>query len=174
MERLEFDLLFRWFVGLGLDDAVWDHSVFSKNRDPLLEGEIAAKFFAAVLAHLHVKQLLSSDHFLVVGTLVEAWASMKSLNPGTGVAVANLQRALVAIGRWTSAARNGAMTPTFRPAIRMPCSTERERACDHAGWRQGLRRGGLRDGAARDQRHAAYRPEQRPALRHRWADNSPT
>lgn len=50
MERLEFDLLFRWFVGLGIDDAVWDHSSFSKNRDRLLEGDIAAKFLAAVLA----------------------------------------------------------------------------------------------------------------------------
>ena len=59
MERLEFDLLFRWFVGLGIDDPVWDHSVFSKNRDRLLEGEIAAKFLAAVLAQPHVKQLSS-------------------------------------------------------------------------------------------------------------------
>lgn len=81
MERLQFDLLFRWFVGLGLDDAVWDHSVFSKNRDRLLEGEIAAKFLAAVLTQPKVKQLLSSDHFSVDGTLVEAWASIKSLKP---------------------------------------------------------------------------------------------
>ena len=81
MERLEFDLLFRWFVGLGIDDPVWDHSVFSKNRDRLLEGEIAAKFLAAVLAQPHVKQLLSSDHFSVDGTLVEAWASLKSFQP---------------------------------------------------------------------------------------------
>ena len=81
MERLEFDLLFRWFVGLGIDDAVWDHSVFSKNRDRLLEGEIAAKFMAAVLTQPNVKQLLSTDHFSVDGTLVEAWASMKSLKP---------------------------------------------------------------------------------------------
>jgi transposase len=81
MERLEFDLLFRWFVGLGIDDAVWDHSVFSKNRDRLLEGEIAAKFLAAVLTQPTVKQLLSTDHFSVDGTLVEAWASMKSLKP---------------------------------------------------------------------------------------------
>ncbi len=84
MERLEFDLLFRWFVGLGLDDAVWDHSVFSKNRDRLLEGEIAAKFLAAVLTQPKVKGLLSSDHFSVDGTLVEAWASMKSLKPRDG------------------------------------------------------------------------------------------
>jgi transposase len=81
MERLEFDLLFRWFVGLGIDDAVWDHSTFSKNRDRLLDGEIAAKFLAAVLAQPRVKRLLSSDHFSVDGTLIEAWASMKSFKP---------------------------------------------------------------------------------------------
>src|SRR3972149_5435556 len=81
MERLEFDLLFRWFVGLGIDDPVWDHSVFSKNRDRLLEGEIAAKFLAAVLTQREVKRLLSTEHFSVDGTLVEAWASMKSLKP---------------------------------------------------------------------------------------------
>ena len=79
MERLQFDLLFRWFVGLGIDDPVWDHSVFSKNRDRLLEGEIAAKFLASVLMQPKVKRLLSSDHFSVDGTLVEAWASMKNL-----------------------------------------------------------------------------------------------
>jgi transposase len=84
MERLDYDLLFRWFVGLGVDDAVWDHSVFSKNRDRLLEGEIAAKFLAAMLALPRVKQLLSSDHFSVDGTLIEAWASMKSVKPKRG------------------------------------------------------------------------------------------
>jgi transposase len=84
MERLEYDLLFRWFVGLGVDDPVWDHSVFSKNRDRLLEGDIAAKFLAAVLAQPRVKTLLSSDHFSVDGTLIEAWASMKSFKPRDG------------------------------------------------------------------------------------------
>jgi len=81
MERLEFDLLFRWFVGLGIDDPAWDHSVFSKNRERLLDGEIAAKFLAAVLAQPKVKRLLSTDHFSVDGTLIEAWASMKSFKP---------------------------------------------------------------------------------------------
>ena len=81
MERLEFDLLFRWFVGLGIDDAVWDHSTFSKNRDRLLEGEIAARFLTAVLAQPRIKRLLSSEHFSVDGTLIEAWASMKSFKP---------------------------------------------------------------------------------------------
>ena len=84
MERLEFDLLFRWFVGLGVDDAVWDHSMFSKNRDRLLEGAVAAKLLSAVLAQPRVKRLLSTDHFSVDGTLVEAWASMKSFRPKDG------------------------------------------------------------------------------------------
>ena len=84
MERLEYDLLFRWFVGIGVDNRAWDHSTFSKNRDRLLEGDIAAKFLAAVLAQPRVKRLLSSDHFSVDGTLIEAWASMKSVRPKNG------------------------------------------------------------------------------------------
>jgi transposase len=84
MERLEFDLLFRWFVGIGVDDAAWDHSSFSKNRDRLLEGDIAAKFMQAVLDQPRVKRLLSTDHFSVDGTLIEAWASMKSFKPKEG------------------------------------------------------------------------------------------
>jgi transposase len=84
MERLEYDLLFRWFVGIGVDDSAWDHSSFSKNRDRLLEGDIAAKFLAAVLAQPRVKKLLSTDHFSVDGTLIEAWASLKSFKPRDG------------------------------------------------------------------------------------------
>src|SRR5215207_2383533 len=81
MERIEYDLLFRWFVGLGVDDPAWDHSSFSTNRDRLLAGAIAAKFLTAVLAQPRVKRLLSSDHFSVDGTLIEAWASLKSFKP---------------------------------------------------------------------------------------------
>src|SRR5271170_6334744 len=81
MERLEFDLLFRWFVGAGVDDPAWDHSTFSKNRERLLEGDVAAKLLNAVLAQPRVKRLLSTDHFSVDGTLIEAWASMKSFKP---------------------------------------------------------------------------------------------
>ena len=84
MDRLDFDLLFRWFVGLGIDDAVWDHSTFSKNRDRLLEGDIAVKFLNAILEQPQVKRLLSTDHFSVDGTLVQAWASMKSFKPKEG------------------------------------------------------------------------------------------
>jgi transposase len=83
-ERLDTDLLFRWFVGLGIDDAAFDHSSFSKNRDRLLAGEIAARFLSAVLSQPRVKRLLSSDHFSVDGTLIEAWASMKSFRPKDG------------------------------------------------------------------------------------------
>ncbi len=84
MERMNFDLLFRWFVGLGIDDAVWDPSTFSKNRDRLLEGSVAAAFLSAVLAIPRVKRLLSQDHFSVDGTLIQAWASMKSFKPKDG------------------------------------------------------------------------------------------
>jgi transposase len=84
MERLEFDLLFRWFVGIGIDEAAWDHSVFSRNRERLLEGAIAAKLLSAILAQPRVKRLLSTDHFSVDGTLIEAWASMKSFKPKDG------------------------------------------------------------------------------------------
>jgi transposase len=84
MERLDFDLLFRWFVGLGIDDAVWDHSTFSKNRDRLLEGDVAAEFLATLLDRPDVRRLLSSEHFSVDGTIIQAWASMKSFRPKDG------------------------------------------------------------------------------------------
>jgi transposase len=81
MERLEFDLLFRWFVGLGVDDPAWDHSTFSKNRDRLLEGAVASRLLEAILVQPRVKRLLSTEHFSVDGTLIQAWASMKSIKP---------------------------------------------------------------------------------------------
>jgi transposase len=84
MEQLDYNLLFRWFVGLGVDDPVWDVTVFTKNRDRLLEGEIAAKFLGAVLDQPRVKALLSDEHFSVAGTLIQAWASMKSFRPKDG------------------------------------------------------------------------------------------
>jgi len=84
MEQLDYNLLFRWFVGLGVDDRVWDVTVFTKNRDRLLEGEVAAKFLRAVLAQPKVEALLSDEHFSVDGTLIQAWASMKSFRPKDG------------------------------------------------------------------------------------------
>jgi transposase len=90
MEQLDYNLLFRWFVGLSADDPVWDATVFCKNRDRLLDGDIARKFMTKVLNLPEVRQLLSSEHFSVDGTLIEAWASMKSFvlkeggNPPSG------------------------------------------------------------------------------------------
>jgi transposase len=84
MERLEFDLLFRWFVGLSADEQAWDHSTFTKNRDRLLEGEIAARFLGAVLAQKRVIRLLSTRHFSADGTLIAAWASLKSFKEHGG------------------------------------------------------------------------------------------
>jgi transposase len=84
MEQLDYNLLFRWFVGLSMDAAVWDATVFTKNRERLLDGDVAAKFMAAVLSQARVKKLLSDDHFSVDGTLIEAWASMKSFRPKDG------------------------------------------------------------------------------------------
>jgi transposase len=78
MEQLQYNLLFRWFVGLNMDEAVWVATVFSKNRDRLLEGEIAGLFFSGVLAQARAADLLSDEHFSVDGTLIEAWASQKS------------------------------------------------------------------------------------------------
>jgi len=81
MEQLDYNLLFRWFVGLGIDDAVWAPTTFTKNRDRLLDGDIAAAFFDAVLIHADSQRLLSDEHFTVDGTLLEAWASHKSFRP---------------------------------------------------------------------------------------------
>ena len=78
MEQLEFNLLFRWFVGLGIDDRVWDATVFCHNRDRLLRAEVSAKLLQGVVTHRKVRRLLSRDHFSVDGTLIDAWASMKS------------------------------------------------------------------------------------------------
>ena len=81
MEQMQYNLLFRWFVGLGIDDQVWVPTVFTKNRDRLLTTEMSRKVMAAILAHREVAPLLSDEHFSVDGTLVKAWASMKSFQP---------------------------------------------------------------------------------------------
>ncbi len=81
MERIDVDLLFRWFVGLGIDDAVWDASTFAKNRDRFLEMDVAAELLAGVVVHPDVRRQMSRDHFSVDGTLIDAWASMKSFKP---------------------------------------------------------------------------------------------
>ena len=78
MEQMEYNLLFRWFVGLNMDDPVWDETVFSKNRERLLKGDVAQGFFEAVVKQAYDRDLLSDEHFTVDGTLLEAWASNKS------------------------------------------------------------------------------------------------
>ncbi len=124
MEQLDYNLLFRWFVGLGMDAPIWDVSVFTKNRERLVEGEIASKFMAAVLSQPRVRELLSSEHFSVDGTLIEAWASMKSFCPRT--AAANRRRR-AAVASATFTMRSAAMRRTPRPAIRMRGSIARGR-----------------------------------------------
>jgi transposase len=84
MEQINYNLLFRWFVGLAMDAEVWHPTVFTHNRDRLMEAEVAREFLAALLALPQVKKLLSSEHFSVDGTLIEAWASMKSFRPKDG------------------------------------------------------------------------------------------
>ncbi len=79
--QLDYNLLFRWFVGLSMDDEVWDHSTFSKNRERLLEAEIVGKFFERIREQARAKGLLSDEHFTVDGALIEAWASQKSFQP---------------------------------------------------------------------------------------------
>lgn len=81
MEHMQYNLMFRWFVGLGVDDPVWVPTVFTKNRDRLLTTEMSRKVMAAILAHREVAPLLSDEHFSVDGTLIKAWASMKSFQP---------------------------------------------------------------------------------------------
>jgi transposase len=84
MEQLDYNLLFRWFVGLQIDEAVWTPTTFTKNRERLLEGDIAAAFFDAVLGQARQARLLSDEHFTVDGTLIDAWGSHKSFQPKTG------------------------------------------------------------------------------------------
>jgi transposase len=129
MEQLDYNLLFRWFVGLSLDAVVWDVTVFTKNRERLIAGEIAVQFMAAVLNQQRVRALLSDEHFSVEpapaqagGTLIEAWASMKSFRPKDGSAS---RRPRVATASATFTARSAATRRTSRPAIPMPGCTAR-------------------------------------------------
>src|SRR3954470_19112468 len=78
MEEIDYSMLFRWFVGMNLDEPVWDPTVFTKNRDRLLEGDVAREFLAEVVGQAQAKGLTSDEHFTVDGTLIEAWASLKS------------------------------------------------------------------------------------------------
>lgn len=84
MEQMNYNLLFQWFVGLNMDDPIWDVTVFTKNRERFLTGEIAQAFFCEVIEQAREAGLLSNEHFTVDGTLIEAWASQKSFRPKDG------------------------------------------------------------------------------------------
>ena len=148
MEQMQYNLLFRWFVGLGVDEPVWVPTVFTKNRDRLLSTEMSRKVMAAILAHREVAPLLSDDHSSVDGTLIKAWASMKSFQPTVAdtpsdddpgsppgpesptEAPLNRRRprstqcpappASTAMQKSTSGVRSGPIPPTPRPPILTP------------------------------------------------------
>jgi transposase len=82
MEEIDYSLLFRWFVGMNMDDEVWDVTVFTKNRDRLLDGDVAREFLLQVVSQARAQGLTSDEHFTVDGTLVEAWAGLKSFSRG--------------------------------------------------------------------------------------------
>ena len=125
MEQMDYNLLFRSFVGLGVDDPIWVPTVFAKNRDRLLTTDISRKVMAAVLAHRKVALLLSDEHFSVVGTLVKVWASMKSFQPKAGAVPPNDE------GPDTPPAP--ATTPSIAPSVTsaetdpIPCNTKPHR-----------------------------------------------
>jgi transposase len=130
VERLEFDMLFRWFVGLSIDETVFDASTFSKNRDRLLTHEIAQGFLSSLLGLEEVKGLLSGEHFSVDGTMLKAWASMKSFRPKSssgedpGTARASRRRR-GAMARSTSARRSARTRRTPRRPTRTRAFTAR-------------------------------------------------
>jgi transposase len=109
VEQLDYNLLFRWFVGLGMDDVVWHHAVFSKNRDRLLSSAVAQQFFSEV--NRQAKRFMSDEHFTVDGTLIQAWASQKTTMTAR-----------------TSAARSVATRRMHRPPMATPGCTRRATA----------------------------------------------
>jgi transposase len=129
MEQLDYNFLFRWFVGLSLDDPVWDVTVFTKNRDRLLQGAVAEAFFAAVLAQARQRGLLSDEHFTVDGTLIEAWAGQKSFKRKEGTAAETRRRTTIrAIRAWTFTASGAATIPISPLPTRKRCWRARVRA----------------------------------------------
>ena len=125
MEQLHYNLLYRWFVGLGVDEPVWVPTVFTKNRERLLEAEVAHKFLAELLNHREVRGLLSDEHFSVDGTQVAAWASMKSFRAKDG---SDDRRRVAAMANATFTARRAVTTPMLRPPTQRPGSIARVKA----------------------------------------------
>jgi Transposase domain (DUF772) len=115
MEQLDYNLLYRWFVGLGVDEPVWVPTVFTKNRDRLLEADVARKFLAELMDHKELRGLLSDEHFSVDGTQIAAWASMKSFKANDGSSDPTRGRAAMTSAIFT--ARSAATPPMPRPRI---------------------------------------------------------
>ena len=120
MEQLDYNLLYRWFVGLSPDEPIWDPTTFTKNRDRLQNGAVFAKFMTKLLNHPEVKPLLSDEHFSVDGTLIEAWASHKSFRPKDGVVTTTAGP--------TSTASSAKTTRMRAPATRQPTLPQGRRA----------------------------------------------
>ena len=118
-ERLNYDLLFKWFLDLGIDAKAFDPTTFTKNRDRLLAAEVADRFFAAVVRQANLRRYVSSEHFSVDGTLLEAWASHKSFKPKDGPGDAG-RAGRAATSTSTSTARSAATRPTARAPIPRP------------------------------------------------------
>jgi hypothetical protein len=127
IEHLDFNMMFRWFVGLSQDEPVWDHSSFSANRDRLFKESVMREFFGGVVAIAEWAELISDEHFSVDGSLLRAWASHKSLAARDG---SDEPRAPTkgATRRWISAARNAQTRPTSPAPIRTPSWPPRARA----------------------------------------------
>src|SRR5271163_246598 len=118
VEQIDYNLLFRWFVGLGMDDAVWNQAVFSKNRDRLLTSDIAQRFFAEV--NVQAKKFMSDEHFTVDGTLIQAWPRRRAFVPRISRGMAPMMTM-----EGTSMARSGATRPMHPLPIAMPGYTRR-------------------------------------------------
>ena len=125
-ERLEYDLLFKWFLDLNIMDHSFDHSVFSKNKQRLLEADVAREFLLEIVGQAREQRLLSEEHFSVDGTLLEAWASVKSSAPG--IRRNRRLRVVDAIRRLTFGVRSAATRPTGPPLTRRPGWPRRARA----------------------------------------------
>ena len=144
-EQLDYNLLFRWFLDLNWDEPSFDHSTFSRNRGRLLEHDVAGEFFRTVVAAARELRLTSDEHFTVDGTLIEAWAALKSLRPKGEERSARTRRRIPAIRASTFAASGAKMRPTSRPPIpkrgwqrrvpaKRPALLRRERADGESQW----------------------------------------
>lgn len=124
-EQLQYNLLFRWFVGVALDDAVWHHSTFSKNRDQLLDHKVVEGLFAEVLGLADARGLLSKEHFSIDGTLIQAWLARRAIGPRMGRMISS-QAEAVAMRKPIGKASRAATTPMPAQPIRTLATIARE------------------------------------------------